>query len=147
MEARDIKKLYYSISEVSEITSLKQYVLRYWETEFSQLKPGKNRAGNRIYRSQDVDTIIEIKSLLYDRKYTIKGAQQHLKQPSAKKRKIVEKISFHSCRLNNAIKMRNTKHQLNMWNEPCRTIAKRTNETDILIVVFSTLSLLNSSIT
>ena len=81
MEARDIKKLYYSISEVSEITGLKQYVLRYWETEFSQLKPGKNRAGNRIYRSHDVDTIIEIKSLLYDRKFTIKGAQQHLKYP------------------------------------------------------------------
>ncbi len=71
MEARDIKKLYYSISEVSEITGLKQYVLRYWETEFTQLKPGKNRAGNRIYRSHDVDTIMEIKSLLYDRKFTI----------------------------------------------------------------------------
>ena len=79
MEARDIKKLYYSISEVSEITGLKQYVLRYWETEFSQLKPGKNRAGNRIYRSHDIDKIMEIKSLLYDRKFTIKGAKQHLK--------------------------------------------------------------------
>ena len=48
MEAKDIKKLYYSISEVSDITGLKQYVLRYWETEFSQLKPNKNQAGNRI---------------------------------------------------------------------------------------------------
>ena len=94
MEARDIKKLYYSISEVSEITSLKQYVLRYWETEFSQLKPGKNRAGNRIYRSHDVDTIMEIKSLLYDRKFTIKGAQQHLKQPSKKQSQIVEKMKI-----------------------------------------------------
>ena len=82
MEVKDIKKLYYSISEVSEITSLKQYVLRYWETEFSQLKPSKNQAGNRIYRSNDIDVILDIKSLLYDRKYTIKGAQQHLKQPS-----------------------------------------------------------------
>ena len=91
MEARDIKKLYYSISEVSEITGLKQYVLRYWETEFSQLKPGKNRAGNRIYRSHDVDTIIEIKSLLYDRKFTIKGAQQHLKYPSEKSSQLIEK--------------------------------------------------------
>ena len=94
MEARDIKKLYYSISEVSEITSLKQYVLRYWETEFSQLKPGKNRAGNRIYRSHDVDTIMEIKSLLYDRKFTIKGAQQHLKHPSEKQSHIVEKMKI-----------------------------------------------------
>ena len=84
MEARDIKKLYYSISEVSEITSLKQYVLRYWETEFPQLKPNKNRAGNRTYRSHDVDLILEIKSLLYDRKFTIKGAKQYLKSSDLK---------------------------------------------------------------
>ena len=82
MEARDIKKLYYSISEVSEITGLKQYVLRYWETEFPQLNPNKNRAGNRNYRSHDVDLILNIKSLLYDRKFTIKGAKQYLKTPS-----------------------------------------------------------------
>ena len=91
MEARDIKKLYYSISEVSEITELKQYVLRYWETEFSQLKPSKNRAGNRIYRSHDIDLLMEIKSLLYDRKFTIKGAQQYLKNPSNKTRQTVTK--------------------------------------------------------
>ena len=80
MEVRDIKKLYYSISEVSDITALKQYVLRYWETEFSQLNPKKNSAGNRIYRSNDIDLILEIKSLLYDKKFTIKGAQLHLKR-------------------------------------------------------------------
>ena len=89
MEAKDIKKLYYSISEVSEITCLKQYVLRYWETEFSQLKPSKNQAGNRIYRSHDVDVILDIRSLLYDRKFTIKGAQQYLKQPSVKTKTII----------------------------------------------------------
>ena len=91
MEERDIKKLYYPISEVSEITELKQYVLRYWETEFSQLKPSKNRAGNRIYRSHDIDLLVEIKSLLYDRKFTIKGAQQYLKSPSMKTRKTFTK--------------------------------------------------------
>ena len=107
MEARDIKKLYYSISEVSEITSLKQYVLRYWETEFYQLKPGKNRAGNRIYRSHDVDTIIEIKSLLYDRKFTIKGAQQHLKRPSKKQSHIVEKMKI--VKLSNSIDIQTLK--------------------------------------
>ena len=80
MEARDIKKLYYSISEVSDITGLKQYVLRYWETEFSQLNPKKNSAGNRIYRSNDIDLILEIKTLLYDKKFTIKGAKLHLKK-------------------------------------------------------------------
>ena len=90
MQARDIKKLYYSISEVSEITSLKQYVLRYWETEFSQLKPNKNKAGNRAYRSHDIDIILEIKSLLYDRKFTIKGAQQYLNKTTEKSNIITE---------------------------------------------------------
>ena len=89
MEAKDIKKLYYSISEVSDITGLKQYVLRYWETEFSQLKPNKNQAGNRIYRSHDIDVISDIKSLLYDRKFTIKGAKQHLKEPLDKLKKVI----------------------------------------------------------
>jgi len=89
MEAKDIKKLYYSISEVSDITELKQYVLRYWETEFSQLKPNKNQAGNRIYRSHDIDVILDIKSLLYDRKFTIKGAKQHLKEPSVKANQVI----------------------------------------------------------
>ena len=90
MQARDIKKLYYSISEVSEITALKQYVLRYWETEFSQLKPNKNKAGNRIYRSHDIDIILEIKSLLYDRKFTIKGAQQYLKKTAEQSNTTIE---------------------------------------------------------
>ena len=107
MEVRDIKKLYYSISEVSEITSLKQYVLRYWETEFSQLNPGKNRAGNRIYRSHDVDIIMEIKSLLYDRKFTIKGAQQHLKHPSKNQGRNVDKMKI--VKLSNSIDIQTLK--------------------------------------
>ena len=76
---KEVKKLYYSIGEVSEITGLKQYVLRYWESEFSQLSPSKNSAGNRNYRKVDIDLINEIKDLLYDRRFTIKGAKQHLK--------------------------------------------------------------------
>ena len=79
MQARKVNKLYYSIGEVSEITGLKQYVLRYWETEFPQLSPSKNRAGNRNYKEFDVNLILEIKELLYKRKFTIKGAKQHLK--------------------------------------------------------------------
>ena len=74
-----IKKLYYSISEVSEITKLKAYVLRYWETEFSLLNPPKNRAGNRTYRQKDIEIILKIKDLLYDKKYTIDGARNCLK--------------------------------------------------------------------
>ena len=89
MEARDIKKLYYSISEVSGITELKQYVLRYWETEFAHLKPNKNSAGNRIYRQSDIDNLLEIKKLLHEEKFTIKGAKQYLK--SHKEEKNVQK--------------------------------------------------------
>ena len=83
MQARDVKKLYYSIGEVSEITGLKQYVLRYWETEFSQLRPSKNRAGNRTYREGDLNLINTIQTLLYKKKFTIKGARQYLKDNHA----------------------------------------------------------------
>ena len=100
MEAREIKKLYYSISEVSKVTGLKQYVLRYWETEFPQLKPAKNGAGNRTYKSNDINLIMDIKSLLYNRKFTIKGAKQHLKHPPVLPVQTVQK--------NKIIKMSNT---------------------------------------
>ena len=78
MKDLSIKKLYYSISEVSKITDIEQYVLRYWETEFEQLKPQKNRAGNRIYTNKDIQLIIYIKELLRDKKYTIEGAKKIL---------------------------------------------------------------------
>ena len=74
----EIKKLYYSIGEVSKLTELKQYVLRYWETELKHLNPPKNRSGNRTYRQADIDTILSIKSLLYDKKFTIEGARKQL---------------------------------------------------------------------
>ena len=88
---KEVKKLYYSIGEVSEITKLKQYVLRYWESEFSQLNPAKNSAGNRNYRKTDIDLINDIKSLLYKRHYTIKGAKQYLRDKN-KISSIVEPI-------------------------------------------------------
>jgi DNA-binding transcriptional MerR regulator len=80
MKSTSIKKLYYSISEVSRITGLEQYVLRYWETEFPELKPAKNRAGNRIYTNKDIKLIMHIKQLLRDEKYTIEGAKQVMKE-------------------------------------------------------------------
>ena len=76
MKDLSIKKLYYSISEVSKITNIEQYVLRYWETEFEQLKPQKNRAGNRIYTNKEIQLILHIKNLLRERKYTIEGAKK-----------------------------------------------------------------------
>jgi len=79
MKQLGIKKLYYSISEVSKITELEQYVLRYWESEFEQLAPSKNRAGNRIYTNRDIKLILYIKKLLRDERYTIEGAKQILK--------------------------------------------------------------------
>jgi len=78
MKHLGIKKLYYSISEVSKITGLEQYVLRYWESEFEQLGPAKNRAGNRIYTNRDIKLILFIKKLLRDERYTIEGAKQVL---------------------------------------------------------------------
>ena len=79
MKSTGIKKLYYSISEVSKITDLEQYVLRYWESEFEQLKPAKNRAGNRIYTNKDIKLILYIRQLLREERYTIEGAKQVLK--------------------------------------------------------------------
>ena len=79
MKDFSIKKLYYSISEVSKITNLEQYVLRYWESEFEELKPAKNRAGNRIYTNKDIQLILFIKKLLREERYTIEGAKQVIK--------------------------------------------------------------------
>lgn len=73
-----LRKLYYSISEVSKLTGLEQYILRYWETEFEQLNPSKNRAGNRIYTNKDIKLILNIKKLLREEKYTIEGAKKNL---------------------------------------------------------------------
>ena len=92
MQQREVKKLYYSIGEVSSITGLKQYVLRYWETEFPHIKPSKNRAGNRVYKDSDLRSIKELKNLLHNQKFTIKGAKQFLKN----KQTLVDKQSANS---------------------------------------------------
>ena len=87
-----MKKLYYSISEVSKITELEQYVLRYWETEFDNLNPAKNLAGNRIYTNKDIKLILYIKKLLRDEKYTIEGAKKLLKNYNEKEENSVKEI-------------------------------------------------------
>ena len=84
-----IKKLYYSIGEVSKMVDLKAYVLRYWGTEFKQLSPPKNRAGNRTYRQKDIDLIIKIKDLLYKKKYTIEGARSLLSSKSVNNKSLL----------------------------------------------------------
>lgn len=77
---RIAKKEYYAIGEVCDLTGLKPHVLRYWETQFDVLRPNKNRAGNRVYRPKEVEVILLVKSLLYDRKFTIEGARQRIKE-------------------------------------------------------------------
>jgi len=72
------KKVYYSIGEVCDLTGLKPHVLRYWETQFDVLSPTKNRAGNRVYRSKDIELVLLVKHLLYEQKYTIEGANKRL---------------------------------------------------------------------
>jgi DNA-binding transcriptional MerR regulator len=71
-------KLYFRIGEVSELTDTKTYVLRFWETEFPTLKPVKSRSGHRLYRREDVQTVFEIKRLLYEKGFTIEGARKQL---------------------------------------------------------------------
>ena len=71
-------KLYYSISEVCTMTGLEQHVLRYWESEFPQLRPKKNRSGNRAYRAKEIKIIRYIKYLLYEEMYTIPGAKKKM---------------------------------------------------------------------
>ena len=73
------RKLYYSISEVAEMTGLKPHILRFWEGEFPQLRPRKNRAGNRAYTEHDIKITKLVKKLLYDEKYTIDGARKRMK--------------------------------------------------------------------
>jgi DNA-binding transcriptional MerR regulator len=79
MKDLSIPKLYYSISEVSRLTGLEPYVLRYWETEFGEIRPQKNRAGNRIYSDRDIKFILRIKELLREQRYTLEGAKVVLK--------------------------------------------------------------------
>ncbi|HYM80792.1 MAG TPA: MerR family transcriptional regulator [Candidatus Limnocylindria bacterium] len=71
-------KLYRPISEVSELVGVKPHVLRYWETQFSMLHPKKNRAGNRMYRPEEIKLLLHIKELLYQRRFTIAGAKRRL---------------------------------------------------------------------
>ena len=71
-------KLYFRIGEVSRLAGIKPYVLRFWETEFSSLGPKKSGKGHRLYRRKDVELVLEIKRLLYDKRYTIEGARKYL---------------------------------------------------------------------
>ncbi len=71
-------RLYFRIGEVSRLVGVKPYVLRYWESEFPALAPKKSSSGQRLYRRRDVELLLEIKRLLYEKRYTLEGARKHL---------------------------------------------------------------------
>ena len=72
-------KLFFRIGEVSQLVGVEPYVLRYWESEFPGLSPKKSSTGQRMFRRKDVEMLLNIKQLLYDRKFTIEGARKALK--------------------------------------------------------------------
>jgi DNA-binding transcriptional MerR regulator len=76
----EVAKSFYRIGEVSRLTDTKPFVLRYWESEFPMLQPVKSPKGHRLYRREDVDTVLRIKRLLYDEGFTIAGARRHLRE-------------------------------------------------------------------
>jgi DNA-binding transcriptional MerR regulator len=78
-------KLYFRIGEVSRLCGLPSYVLRFWETEFNQLKPSKSGTGQRMYRKIDVENVLRIKKLLYDQGFTIAGARQQMRAETRRK--------------------------------------------------------------
>ncbi len=79
-------KRYFRIGEVSSITGVEAYVLRFWQTEFKGIRPKRTPSDQRLYRRLDVELILKIKHLLYNKKFTIKGAKQYLKDPVIKKK-------------------------------------------------------------
>jgi DNA-binding transcriptional MerR regulator len=78
-------KIYFRIGEVSRLCRLPSYVLRFWETEFPQLRPSKSSTGQRMYRKPDVENVLRIKKLLYEEGFTIAGARQYLRSENKKK--------------------------------------------------------------
>ncbi len=80
-------KLFFKIGETSELADLPAHVLRFWEGEFKQLSPGKNRTGQRVYTKKDVEIILRIKELLHEEKYTIAGAQKRISREFGRGRK------------------------------------------------------------
>ncbi|MDP2599797.1 MAG: MerR family transcriptional regulator [Deltaproteobacteria bacterium] len=73
-------KLYFRIGEVADLLAVKPYVLRYWETEFPDIKPSKSKSGQRLYKRRDVETLVRIKDLLYRDRFTINGARKKLRE-------------------------------------------------------------------
>lgn len=83
-------KLYFRISEVSKLTALEPYVLRYWESEFKLIKPIRTKSKHRLYRRKDLEILFEIKKLLYEEQYTIAGAKKRLEEIAREEKRDLE---------------------------------------------------------
>ena len=94
MAKKSDEKLYYSIGEVSKLLAVKQHVLRYWETQFPALKPKKNRAGNRTYKVRDIKYLITLKTLLYEKGYTIAGARKKMRESLNNPDALIEQLNI-----------------------------------------------------
>ena len=103
------EKMFYKIGEVSQILKVKSFVIRYWESEFKQLRPSKNGTGQRVFRKKDILLLKRIKELLYEELYTIPGAKKRLQKDQretkkaqaieGKSTKLREKLQNHKCKL------------------------------------------------
>ncbi len=104
-------KLYFRIGEVARLCRLPAYVLRFWETEFPQLKPGKSSTGQRMYRRRDVENVVRVKQLLYDEGFTIAGARQQLRV-EAQGGKSQQGLPFPKRAARNEDGLRRVRHEL-----------------------------------
>ncbi len=91
-------RLYFRIGEVSDITGVPPYVLRYWESEFPALQPKKSGGGQRLYRKRDVVMVLEIKKLLYQERYTVAGARRRLAEREERARRLELRASVQHVR-------------------------------------------------
>jgi DNA-binding transcriptional MerR regulator len=87
-------KTYFKIGEVAKITGVKAYVLRFWETEFKMMAPPKSRSKQRMYRRREIETILRIKHLLYERRFTIAGARRYLLDAARQEREPTQRIAL-----------------------------------------------------
>lgn len=102
-------KLYFKIGEVSRITGIEPYILRYWESEFKLVKPYRTKSNQRLYRKKDVETVFTIKEMLYTKKFTIAGAKKQLKETAAPPQRQLP-LSFSQAKYQEAL--RDTKEEL-----------------------------------
>jgi DNA-binding transcriptional MerR regulator len=104
-------KLYFRIGEVAELCRLPAYVLRFWETEFPQLKPIKSSTGQRMFRKRDVESVVRIKKLLYEDGFTIAGARAHLREETRPERNQTA-LPFPTTAMPNVAHLRNELQQI-----------------------------------